>query len=86
MEKTEGLRPLPYWSLKKAGLFYLVLGATISAEHLDGPEDYRPRIARLKRLLGVIPEKQRKDREEVEKCIDILERELKELEEKTEEG
>jgi hypothetical protein len=67
--KKEELRPLPYWSLKKAGLFYLVLGATISAEHLDGPEDYRPRIARLKRLLGVIPEKQRKDREEVENAL-----------------
>ena len=62
-----------------------MLGVIISLEYLDTPEEYKPRIARLKRLLKIIPEKQQKDREDVEKCIGILERELKELE-KTDDG
>ena len=68
----ENLQPLPYRNLKEEGLFQFVLAVTVSAEHIDAPEDYMLRIERLKRLLMVIPEEEREDRQEVEQCIGHL--------------
>lgn len=67
MEKEENL----YLSLKKADLFYFVLGAYISSDNEYTQEECDMYISQLENLLNEIPEEE-DDRQRVKESLEIV--------------
>ena len=61
-----------YLSLKKADLFYFVLGAYISSDNEYTQEKCDMFISQLENLLNEIPEEEEGDRQRVKECLEFV--------------
>ncbi len=68
MEKEKNL----YLSLKKADLFYFVLGAYISSDNEYTQEKCDMFISQLENILNEIPEEEEDDRQRVKECLEFV--------------